>query len=422
MQPAPVPDSESDRLQELESYQILDTAPEPQFDAITRLAAAICGAPIALVGLVDRDRVWFKSRFGMHPTFTESPRQGAFCAQTILGDALFEVPDPAQDRRFLDNVLLLPDPGVRFYAGMPLVSPNGFRLGALCVMDRRPGALSPAQREALSNLASVLMALMEARRLRQSLSQLQLEQDRELELAVGTIDNMVDSECLRDPCLRRVLIPAGRFSGDVIAVRRKPGGPICGMVADVTGHGLASALYVIPTVQAFYKMCAKDLAAEVLCFELNGKIRQLAGTGRFMAGVIFEIDARAQTVSVWNGGMPAALYLDPVGELVRKWSSAHPALGVLPDEELEATFDTYRWRTPGQFLAFSDGLVEAALGFDPTASVLRVADILQGTSAGERVDRLVRIVESFRRRSSQHDDIAILALDCEQLVRDLRNA
>ena len=417
---APVSDNESARLRELESCQILDTAAEPQYDAITRLASAICGTPIAAVSLVDRNRVWFKSSIGLPSGLSETPRDAGFCNYAIAGDTLFEVADAHQDPRFQTCELVTRDPTVRFYAGMPMVSSNGLRLGTLCVMDRQPKHLSPEQRTALRDLSSLSMALIEVRRLQQSLSQLQFDHEHELELAVGTIDNMIDAERLRDPCLERVLIPAGRFSGDVIALRSKPGGAICGMVADVTGHGLSSALYVIPTVQAFYKICSKDLAPEVLCSELNGKIRQLAGTGRFMAAVIFEIDPRAQTVSVWNGGMPAVLYLDATGKVIRKWSSGHPALGVLPDDELDAFFDTYRWTTAGQFLAFSDGLVDAAMGSDPTASVLRVADILQGTSVGERVSRLVEIVESFRKRSPQHDDIAILAVDCDRLVRDLR--
>jgi serine phosphatase RsbU (regulator of sigma subunit) len=421
MPPAPAPDNESARLRELESYRILDTAAEPQYDAIMRLAAAICDTPIALLSLVDRERVWFKAGIGLRPDLSEMPRDAGFCAHAIAGDALFEVADANQDQRFQTCAWVTHDPSVRFYAGMPIVSPKGFRLGTLCVMDTQPRQLSPGQRDALRDLGALSMALLEARRLKQSFARLQLDQEHELELAVGTIGNMVDAECLRDPCLERVLIPAGRFSGDVIAVRRKPSGGICGMVADVTGHGLSSALYVIPTVQAFYKMCAKDLAPEVLCFELNAKIHQLARTGRFMAAVIFEIDPRAQTVSVWNGAMPAALYLDAAGQLIRKWTSRHPALGVLPDEELDAFFDTYRWTAAGQFLAFSDGLVDAAMGSDPTASVLRVADILQGTSVAERARRLVEIVESFRRRSPQHDDIAILAIDCERLARDLRN-
>jgi serine phosphatase RsbU (regulator of sigma subunit) len=419
--PAAHPDHESSRIRELESYQILDSAPEAQYDAIARLAAAVCETSIATVGLVDRTRVWFKSHIGISTTERETHRNTALCAHAIGDSTLLEVADASLDTRFQACSWVTDVPRVRFYAGMPLISPSGFALGALAVMDARPRQLLPPQRDALRDLSAVTMSLMERRRLELSFRELRLNQERELELAEATIANLVDAECLSDPCLERVLIPAGRFSGDVIAVRRKPGQAICGMVADVTGHGLSSALYVIPTVQAFYRMCAKDLAPEVICFELNAKIRQLAGTGRFMAAIIFEIDPRAQTVSVWNGGMPAALYLDPAGALVRKWSSGHPALGVLPDDELDAFFDTYRWSTPGQFLAFSDGLVDASIGWDPTASILRIADILVGTRVQERVARLLELVNVYRGRA-QHDDIAIFSLDCERLAVEMRKA
>ena len=422
MQPAPRPADEFSRLKELESYHLLDTFSEPEFDAVARLAAGICGAPIALISLVDRRRQWIKSVIGLPSQPREIPRDIAFCAHAIHGDGLLEVSDATEDERFHDNPLVTGEPRIRFYAGMPLVSPTGLRLGTLCVIDRQRRELSVMQREALHDLSAVLVALMEGRRVRQSLRQLELEQQQELEFAAGAIDEILDAECLRDPCLQRVLIPASRCSGDVIAVRRKPSGAICGMLADVTGHGLSSALAVIPTVQAFYTMCWKDLSPEAICFELNEKVRRLASSGRFVAAVIFEIDARSRTVSVWNGAMPPALYLDGSGELLKEWRSTHPALGVLPEHELEVVFDTYRWTTAGQFLAFSDGLVEAPVASDPSAAVLRVADVLRGTSAGERVDRLVGIIDSLRNTLAQRDDVAILAVDCDLLVQQANSA
>ncbi|HTT36459.1 MAG TPA: GAF domain-containing SpoIIE family protein phosphatase [Burkholderiales bacterium] len=416
MQPTPRLADEFTRLEELESYHLLDTFSEPEFDAVARLAAAVCGAPIALVSLVDHRRQWLKSVIGLPVQRREIPRDIAFCAHAIQGDELFEVPDATADERFRDNPLVTGEPRIRFYAGMPLTSPAGLRLGTLCVIDRQPRELSIMQREALHDLSTVLITIMEGRRIRQSLRQLQLEQQQELELAAGAIDEIVDAQCLRDPCLQRVLLPASRSSGDVIAVQRKPSGAICGMLADVTGHGLSSALAVIPAVQAFYTMCWKDLPRETICFELNEKVRRLAQSGRFVAAVIFEIDPASRTVAVWNGAMPAALYLDGAGELLCQWSSIHPALGVLPDHELKPVFESYRWTTPGQFLAFSDGLVEAALDSGPVPAVLRVADVLRGTSADVRVQRLVQIIHSLRDRSAQRDDVAILAVDCEELL------
>ena len=146
----PLPPDEGARLQALLDLQILDTPEEEAFDDLTRLAALICETPIALVSLVDDQRQWFKSRVGLDAR--ETPREQAFCTHAILGAEIFEVPDPLDDPRFRDNPLVTGAPHIRFYAGMPVSSPDGQRIGTLCVIDRQPRQLSPAQREALQRL------------------------------------------------------------------------------------------------------------------------------------------------------------------------------------------------------------------------------------------------------------------------------
>ena len=125
---APATMDEAARLKALRHYQILDTPPEPAFDDLSRLAAHACGTPIALVSLVDENRLWFKSKVGL--TATEVPREISFCAQAILHSDLFIIPDTAADERYADNPLVISSPGVRFYAGASLVTPDGHALGA----------------------------------------------------------------------------------------------------------------------------------------------------------------------------------------------------------------------------------------------------------------------------------------------------
>jgi GAF domain-containing protein len=155
----PRPDLESERLEELIRYGILDTAPEDAFDELTRLAAAVCAAPIAMVSLVDAGRQWFKSKLGL--SLEETRRDLTFCAHAILQDGLFVVPNALVDPRFAGNPLVLAEPFIRFYAGAPLVTPGGRALGTLCIIDRVPRALDADAAEALRALARPVVGRLE---------------------------------------------------------------------------------------------------------------------------------------------------------------------------------------------------------------------------------------------------------------------
>ncbi|WP_394790246.1 EAL domain-containing protein [Rhodoferax sp.] len=162
MQPAVPADNEAARLQALRALDVLDTAPEAQFDALVQVASIVCGVPISLISLIDANRQWFKANVGL-PGATETPRDIAFCAHAVLEDRLFEIPDAALDPRFFDNPLVLEHPDIRFYAGMPLSLRNGLRVGTLCVIDRQPRQLNDTQREVLRHLAVVAADALEGR-------------------------------------------------------------------------------------------------------------------------------------------------------------------------------------------------------------------------------------------------------------------
>lgn len=158
----PIPPDETERLADLRRYEVLDTAPEESMDHLAQLAARICHAPMALISLVDARRQWFKARVGID--VSETPRDLAFCAHAIMDRGLFVVSDAQQDERFADNPLVLSEPGIRFYAGQTLVTPNNHAIGTLCVLDRVPRQLSAEQEGALQALARQVMAQFELRR------------------------------------------------------------------------------------------------------------------------------------------------------------------------------------------------------------------------------------------------------------------
>jgi diguanylate cyclase (GGDEF)-like protein/PAS domain S-box-containing protein len=165
----PLPTNEAERLAALHQYQILDTDAEAAFDGLTGLAAHICQAPIALITLVDAQRQWFKSKVGI--SLSETCREVSFCTYAILQSDLMLIPDTRQDPRFANNPLVRSEPHICFYAGAPLITPEGYAIGTLCVLDNVPRGLDPQQQEALETLAQQVIAQLELRRIVAALQQ-----------------------------------------------------------------------------------------------------------------------------------------------------------------------------------------------------------------------------------------------------------
>jgi GAF domain-containing protein len=159
---------EAARLEALRAYQILDTESEPSYDDLTFLAARICDVPIALISLVDVDRQWFKSKVGLE--VSETSRDVSFCARAILGNETLVVRDAREDERFRDNPLVRGEPHIVFYAGVPLCTPEGARIGTLCVIDHRPRELSEGQIRSLEVLTRQVVLQLELKRVSDQLA------------------------------------------------------------------------------------------------------------------------------------------------------------------------------------------------------------------------------------------------------------
>ena len=159
-----IPANETERVAAVKSYQLLDTAPEIAYDEITELAAQICQCPVAVIGLIDETRDWKKSAYGFPPDQCTSPRELSICSSTICGSDLVVCSDLTKDERYWDNPGVTGGPNLRFYCGMPLINPEGYALGTLCVVDFQPRELTIEQAEAVRRLAHQAVSQLELRR------------------------------------------------------------------------------------------------------------------------------------------------------------------------------------------------------------------------------------------------------------------
>jgi diguanylate cyclase (GGDEF)-like protein len=173
MRQAPIPPDDELRVKSLQRMQLLSTPAELDFDRITRTAAEYFDVPIALVSLVDKDRQWFKSRHGLD--IPETAREISFCGHTVNGNSAFVIPDARRDERFADNPLVTGQPHMSFYAGFPVKNSEGFRIGTLCIMDRKPRQFSADDSRRLEDFARWLEIVIENRQLGETQSQLMAE-------------------------------------------------------------------------------------------------------------------------------------------------------------------------------------------------------------------------------------------------------
>ncbi len=180
------------RLAALRAYDILDTPRESDFDDIVMLASRICGTPISVINLIDETRQWFKAETGLG--VRETPLDTSLCAHVILQDDFVEIPDTLADARMADNPLCLADPGLRFYAGALLRSKAGYPIGTLCVLDNRPRALDPLQRDALRVLADQVMTQLDLRALIANETVLRSEIDHRVKNSLMVVGAFVSLE------------------------------------------------------------------------------------------------------------------------------------------------------------------------------------------------------------------------------------
>jgi diguanylate cyclase (GGDEF)-like protein len=307
----PVPDNEHARLAALDEYDVLDTLPERAFDDITRLVTIICGVPISVISLVDERRQWFKSKVGLETS--ETPRDVAFCAHAIMDpDEVMVVHDALADSRFVDNPLVTEDPGIRFYAGAPLVTPEGEAIGALCAIDREPRELRPDQLEALSLLSREVIAHLELRLSLARLESLAIDQnlqldrlrrrERRLELAHAELTEQSRTDPLSGAANRRAFDDALEYEWTHAIHHRFP---LAALMIDIDkfkkyndSHGHPAGDAVIATVGALIQESLRE-GDHLARYGGDEFVVLLPETGLFAARVIAERIRRTIEAASW---------------------------------------------------------------------------------------------------------------------------
>lgn len=273
---------ETHRLRALRSYEIVDTSHEDSFDRIARLAKLALQVPISLISFVDEDRQWFKARIGLD--VSETPRCISFCTHTIRNDAPLVVQDAASDPRFRDNPLVTGEPHIRFYCGVPLVTPDGYKLGTICTIDNKPRDVSEEQVSGLRDLAKIVIQELELRRAAATDSLTGLMTRRSFE-------SEVRSSVGRDPHrgLALVIADVDRFK----------------QVNDTYGHAAGDTV-----LKAVADLCRNAAGAADFACRLGGEEFAIALVGSTLEGAFDfaeRLRRRVQSLDVTHAGRTMAV-------------------------------------------------------------------------------------------------------------------
>lgn len=381
--PAPKSPHEAERLAALRDYEILDTDPEIGYDDLTLLAASICEMPVAAITLIDSDRQWFKSSVGLE--VAQTPLEQSFCAYAILQPEMLVVEDASRDATFAAHPAVTDKNGIRFYAGMPLITPEGFALGTICVADQVPRQLSPQQLRALEALGRQVQTQLELRRklrdLRRTSAQRDLaeaetaaknaEIERDLHFArqfqQSLFPNSANYPSVPFAPLRlnfhHIYQPALSLGGDFFDVVKLSENRAGVFIADVMGHGARSALVTAILRTLFQEMALQTLDPGELLTRLNARffgIVQESDQFLFVSACYLVLDTEAAQLHYASAGHPAPVRADWKRENVVPLEDARctgAALGLAGDSTYGSC--TLPIEAGDTFLLFTDGLVEA---------------------------------------------------------------
>jgi sigma-B regulation protein RsbU (phosphoserine phosphatase) len=412
--PAIIPPDESERMAAVRRYDILDTPPDGAFDRLTALAARLCGTPIAIVSVVDTDRIWFKSHHGLD--VDEIDREPGLCASAILRDGPWVVEDARADPRTMANPLVAGEFGLGFYAGVPLRTAEGFQLGTLCVIDQEARPATEREIQDLTDLAAVVMDELELRRSAHRLIALEASQRRDAETLAGILqESLIPAEL---PTLDHLELAARYLPAD----RQRVGGDFYDafasgessglIIGDVSGHGPAAAALTGMARHTLRALGRGDWtpAASLTCLNENVRNTRMTGERRFATVAAVRLDqdadrAGGMTASVALAGHPHPLVLRADGRIEEVGTLA-PLLGWRAQPAYDDS--TFRLDVGDALVLYTDGLLDADDGSERFGDerLHRSLGDLAGSSADDIAARLMGAVAAFASRL--RDDVAVL--------------
>ena len=362
------PQREQERLADLRSLNLLDTQPESRFDRITQLAAAFFHAPIAYIAFIDSDRQWLKSRFGY--CHIQTARDMSFCQYTIHRDEPFIIPDTLQHPVGRNHPLVVGEPHVRFYAGVPLSGPHGNKIGSFCLVDTEPREFDDDDVTALLNFASlvereinlseIIQNQNELLDTRQQLVETQKKLEREFFDAAKYVRLMLPPPLFGHETIEWQFHPSQQLGGDGLGYRRISDDLLAFYILDVTGHGLGSALLAVTALELLRNPVAQvnfAKPAEVID-RLNITFQMKDHAGKFFSAWYGVYSRSARTVTYANAGHPPSLLLTRRNGS-RHLSKTEPGagvLGIMPEIRVPET--TIPFTASSELYLFTDGLYE----------------------------------------------------------------
>lgn len=362
------PQLESERLAALRSLNLLDTQPESRFDRITQLAAEYFQVPIAYVAFIDSERQWLKSRFGF--CHIQTPRDMSFCQYTIHRDQPFVMPDTLKHPVGRNHPLVVGEPHVRFYAGVPLAGPGGKKIGTFCLVDLKPREFTDEQVATLTsfaslvereiNLSDIIQNQHDLLQTRQKLIEKQKELEHELSDAARYVRLMLPPPLNGPEIVEWQFHPSTKLGGDGLGYRRIDDDRLAFYILDVTGHGLGSALLAVTALELLRNPMAQvDFGSPSAVIDrLNRTFQMKDHSGKFFSVWYGVYSRSARTVTYTNAGHPPALLAtrENGGIKLTKTQPGASVLGIQP--EIHAPETTMPFPPTSELYLFTDGLYE----------------------------------------------------------------